>query len=451
MVLAVAAPEVASLLLLHRHLDGVITFVVKDDEGWRRVRAVRASDLDREYPSFRDKLLRDSYVSLNAAYRMAKGSRGPVGWSDHNTGTLRYLCACYCDIDFYNVGLTYDQAMTAVHDRVADGTLPSFSLVVRSGRGLWVLWLLHDEKETANAHLGAYQDNWRNHLQLHGRINQAIVRRLSSIGADPAATDAARYIRLPGSFRNDTEEYVEWHWVGENAVPTYTLAELGNRFGVNQRTPGTIGDRIRAAGECPARRAGYDAANNNRLKVLHKLQELRGGITEGHRNVAAFMLTANLYWVGNSRQGANRELEAFAAEFRPALTKANCRSTVSCVYKNPAKHRKGLMSYRAIADKLDVTPREAEAITEMLRKPFPASSRFEDDTTVTRLAPAGKRDTEALLRRMEIRRLVEGFDAVPSCRKLQHMLLAAGIKAGHVTVMADLKAMQLVGAFCPPV
>lgn len=121
----------------------------------------------------------------------------------------------------------------------------------------------------------------------------------------------------------------------------------------------------------------------------------------------------------------------------------------STYYKNPAKHRKGLMSYRAIADKLDVTPREAEAITEMLRKPFPASSRFEDGTTVTRLAPAGKRDTEALLRRMEIRRLVEGYDVVPSCRKLQHMLLVAGIKAGHVTVMADLKAMQLVGAFCP--
>ena len=136
--------------------------------------------------------------------------------------------------------------------------------------------------------------------------------------------------------------------------------------------------------------------------------------------------------------------EGLGDDIRPTLTKANCRSTVACVYKNPAKHRKGLMSYRPIADKLDVTAREAEAITEMLQKPFPASSRFEDGTTVTRLAPAGKRDTDAVLRRMEIRRLVEEYDAVPSCRKLQRMLLAAGIKAGHVTVMADLKAMQLV-------
>jgi hypothetical protein len=234
MALAVAATEVASLLLLHRHSDGVITFAVKDDDGWQRVRAVRASALESEYPSFRDKLLRNSYVSLNAAYRMAKGSRGPAGWSDHNTGTLRYLCACYCDIDFYKDGLnlTYEEAMAAVRDYVADGTLPAFSVVVRSGRGMWLLWLLRDENDPASAHLGAYQDNWRNHLQLHGRINQAIVRRLSAIGSDPAATDAVRSIRLPGSFRNDTEEYVEWHWADENNIPTYTLSELGNRFGV---------------------------------------------------------------------------------------------------------------------------------------------------------------------------------------------------------------------------
>jgi hypothetical protein len=159
MALAVAATEVASLLLLHRHSDGVITFAVKDDDGWQRVRAVRASALESEYPSFRDKLLRNSYVSLNAAYRMAKGSRGPAGWSDHNTGTLRYLCACYCDIDFYKDGLNlkYEEAMAAVRDYVTDGTLPAFSwsYVVVVGCGFFGfcaprrLHARHRESETA--------------------------------------------------------------------------------------------------------------------------------------------------------------------------------------------------------------------------------------------------------------------------------------------------------------
>jgi hypothetical protein len=325
--------------------------------------------------------------------------------------------------------------------------LSLWSYVVVVGYGFF--WLLRDENDPASAHLDAYQDNWRNHLQLHGRINQAIVRRLSAIGSDPAATDAVRSIRLPGSFRDDTEEYVEWHWADENNIPTYTLSELGNRFGVNQ--PGARNEKnsVRQAGQCPARRAGYDAANHSRLRVLRKLQDLRGGMTEGHRNVAAFMLAANLYWVGCSQQAANREVEAFTADFRPALTKANCRSTVTCVFKNPAKHRKGFMSYRSIADKLDVSPSEAGLIADMLQKPFPASSRYEDGTRVTRVAPAGKRDTEALLRRMEIRRLIEEHGAIPSSRQLQRLLLAAGIKAGHVTVMADLKVMYLAPAICP--
>lgn len=142
------------------------------------------------------------------------------------------------------------------------------------------------------------------------------------------------------------------------------------------------------------------------------------------------MLAANLYWARCLRRDANREVEAFAANFRPPLTRANCTSTVSCVYKNPGKHRKGLMSYRAIADKLDVTPDEATAISDMLQKSFPTSSRFDDGTRVPRVAPAGKRDMEALLRRIEIRRIVEDCGAVPSCRKLQRMLLGGRNQRG---------------------
>ena len=120
---------------------------------------------------------------------------------------------------------------------------------------------------------------------------------MSDIGSDPVATDAARYIRLPGSFRNDTEEYVEWHWAGKDEIPTYTLPELGDRFGVNQPAAPSSAKRVGTAGKCPQRRAGYDVANRGRLIALRKLQELRGGFTEGHTHVAGFMLAANLYWV----------------------------------------------------------------------------------------------------------------------------------------------------------
>jgi hypothetical protein len=53
------------------------------------------------------------------------------------------------------------------------------------------------------------------------------------------------------------------------------------------------------------------------------------------------------------------------------------------------------------------------------------------------------------VRRLEIRRLVEEHDAIPSCRKLQRLLLAAGIRVGHVTVMTDLRLMQLADTLGP--
>jgi hypothetical protein len=186
------------MLLLHRHPDGVISFAVESDGRWRPVHAVRARDLESIFPEFREQLLRDSFVSINAAHRMARRSGGRLGMPAHKTETLRYLCACYCDIDCYKIGVNCDAAIKFVSERVKDGDLPAPSAVVRSGQGLWLFWLLHDEADKSRAHLGAYADNLRNHLQLYARINREIGRRLAELGADPVATDAARYVRVPG-------------------------------------------------------------------------------------------------------------------------------------------------------------------------------------------------------------------------------------------------------------
>ena len=77
-------------------------------------------------------------------------------------------------------------------------------MVVDSGKGMWLLWLLHDAEHPERAHLGAYTDNVNDHLQLYTRINKALHKRLDHIGADHIS-DGVRSIRVPGSFRNDVE------------------------------------------------------------------------------------------------------------------------------------------------------------------------------------------------------------------------------------------------------
>ncbi|WP_433985243.1 hypothetical protein RBB78_24880 (plasmid) [Tunturiibacter empetritectus] len=287
------------------------------------------------FPEFREQLLKDSFVSINAAHRMARRSSGRLGKPDHNTSNLRYLCACYCDIDCYKIGISRETVLQFVGDRVSDGELPAPSAIVRSGQGLWLFWLLHDEADSSRAHLGAYPDNPRNHLQLYARINREIGRRLAELGADPVATDAARYVRVPGSFRNDVEEEILWQWEdpsGETAL-SYSLLDLGERLGVNKSTPRKTVAQKGEVGKYPLRRRGFLAANINKLTAFQTLRELRGGFAEGKRSIAAFIFAVSLKWAGRSRTEAIGELEEFGRVCRPPFPRTECHSAVKSAYK----------------------------------------------------------------------------------------------------------------------
>jgi hypothetical protein len=363
---------------------------------------------------------------------------------DHNTSTLRYLCACYCDIDCYKIGISCEAALQFVGERVKRGDLPAPSTIVRSGQGLWLFWLLHDEADSSRAHLGAYADNSRNHLQLYARINREIGLRLAELGADPVATDAARYVRVPGSFRNDVEEEVLWEWEERSGetVLSYSLLDLGERLGVNKTKARKPAAQPETAGKHPLRRRGFIAANANKLAAFQSLQALRGGFAEGKRSIAAFIFAVSLKWTGRSRMEATGELEEFGRACRPPFPQAECHSAVKSAYK-----KKGTtMRYCWIADQLDVTPAEASCISETIGKPFPAAARFGGQLAAAAPRTIGVRATACMLRRIEIRKLIEEHGFVPSSRALRDMLLCAGVSVGHVTVMADLRAMGVISA-----
>jgi hypothetical protein len=437
---AIACADVdwAPLLRLHRHTDGYLSFALAREDEWRPMYAIRADRLEQMFPEIRNHLLRDSFVSINAAHRAAGSSRSParagIHHPRHRSETLRYLCACYCDLDFYKKGFTYPQALAAVRNAIAEGQLPPFSFLVNSGRGLWAFWLLHDEAAPVHAHTGAFADNPGNHLLLYQRIHREIGCRLAWLGADPAATDAARYVRMPGSFRNDVEAVVLWEWPDEAITPmaSYSLRELARLLGLQQPAAKPSAAKASPAGISPARRHGFDVANHNKLAAVRHLQALRGGgFAEGHRNLAAFILAACLR--RNAATGADTliQVEALARACRPALPHGECLAVVRSVYKDRARK----MSYRYIADQLAVTPAEAQSISAHLRKPFPAAHEGQESV------PGSRRATRCMLRRLLIRNLVEELGMVPSSRQLQVLLRTSGMETTHVTLLADLRAL----------
>src|SRR5689334_21753816 len=88
----------APILYLHRHQDGYIAFATKrDDDDFRPLVSIRASELETLFPAFREQLLKVSYCSINAGYRLLRHGehRNAYGYPLHQSDRLRYLNACY--------------------------------------------------------------------------------------------------------------------------------------------------------------------------------------------------------------------------------------------------------------------------------------------------------------------------------------------------------------------
>ncbi len=207
---------------------------------------------------------------------------------------------------------------------------------------------------------------------LYARIQRAIGERLSTLGADLQAHDAARHIRIPGSLHTGSEKYVRW-WiqgVGASGI-TYELAELAHFFGVPVRKLNPQVRRIfDEAGKEKNRskRKGWEALNERRLRDFVKLMAMRGGgFNVGCRNRAAMLYAWLLRCNGWTRLDASQEVTMMAADCHPRLTASQCRDAVRTGFGRTVRK----VFDQSIADWLTVTPAESALLEKT-----PAASTF---------------------------------------------------------------------------
>lgn len=429
------SPDLAPILALHRHDDGYIAFAAARDAGedFRPLVSIRADELARYFPSFREQLLKDSYVSINAGWRVRKyGKDGAAyGIPLHRTDRLRYLCAAYCDIDFYKIGLTFGQALGRVIEAQDAGGLPRASIIVRSGRGMWLIFLLHDPKDTSRAP-GAFPEK----LELYFKLQRAIFSRLSTLGADPVAKDAARYCRVPGSLHTGSEQYAQWWIQGEGpAAYSYSLPQLCQLFGVEAPVRHA---KERAAIDCPDKekhRRGWKALNARRLSQFSLLRSMRGGFSQGTRNSAAMIYAWLLRVNGVPRHDAAVEVNIMGSECRPPLTPAECRGAV----KTGFGPRMARMLDQTISDRLEVTVNEAVTI-----ECLPASKFIVDAPAAPTVPAASEIQARTILERREaITRIIAELGTIPPLREMGRRLIVAGFSGSPRTIFLDYQALRI--------
>jgi hypothetical protein len=421
----------APIITLHRHKDGYVSFAVSRDDGddFRPLVSIRAKDLANCFPAFREQLLKDAYVAINADYRVRRqGPEGAAyGYPLHRIDQLRYLCAAYADIDFYKLGLSWSEALGRVMKLEESGEIPAPSVIVKSGRGLWLLYMLHDPDDVASAP-GAFPEK----LEMYYRLQRHIVGRLAGVGADACATDAVRHVRVPDSLHTGADEKVNWWLPGTGAsLHSYSLAELSALFGVK---PPQRHARERKALENPNRRRGWEALNARRLREFNLLREMRGGFLKGCRNSAAVIYSWLLRCNGVSREDGSFALHKLADEFRPRLPVSQIRAATKLAY-GPTMRR---MKDQTISDRLGITPQESARLEKL-----PPAARYPIQPPTLPVRPKEARASRIMSRRAALVELVPPAGHVPPLRELSAKLRALGHDAGLHTVLRDMRYLKL--------
>lgn len=240
---------------------------------------------------------RDRYITVNEfrAWRLVRN--------------LKSLRACYVDLDG-NVDL--DAALEALRD----ARMPSPTMAIWSGRGLHIYWR-HDPVPAAA-------------LPVWQRCQDALVAALKPAGADPAARDCTRVLRLVGSINSRSNTAVR----GLVLDPApYPFRHLCNEI-LCERKPRPAAE-VRDFAAAKARRGErivtgsiYDRWHHVYRDLL-KIAEWHflGGIPDGHRNDWLFLSGVALSWFARP-ETLRYELERQAQAWTPGLTAAEIRSAL---------------------------------------------------------------------------------------------------------------------------
>jgi hypothetical protein len=418
----------APILHLHRHKDGYIAFAAeRDGDDFRPLVSIRASELETWFPLFRDRLPKDAYCAINGDWRLRSyGEHGAAyGYPLHSSDRLRYINAAYVDIDFHKLGMDAGDVIGRVIILQDSGFLPHASMIVKSGRGLWLLWLIHDPQVPEQS-AGAFADK----LALYCRIQDAIIERLRPLGADASARDAARHIRIPGSLNTKSETKVEW-WIqgASESGYVYTLQELA---GLLRAATPTYRHGQQTITRNPAKRRGWAALHARRLRDFKTLWALRRGFSNGCRNNAA-KIHAWLLCCNGMRYDVPGLTEYLGNQCHPPLSKAE----VKAAWKYALEIRR--MKDQTISDWLYITPAEAELLEKL-----PPESKFRPAIEApARPTPRELQRQLILSRRVAIQAIIAELGHVPKVREMAMLIRARGFHGDHTTVLRDYNALGI--------
>jgi len=128
------------------------------------------------------------------------------------TKAVRHLNVFYVDLDIYSMGVSTDDVLQGIDFLVDTERILRPTFVISSGRGLYVLWKIED--------VPGYYKKTKN---MYNYIQDYLVETFGDLGADTAAKDIARVLRVPGTRNTKNNQRVEIIQYNEQALYTMSM------------------------------------------------------------------------------------------------------------------------------------------------------------------------------------------------------------------------------------
>jgi len=431
-------PDLTPVLQIHRgHNDWVSLHRFHPDTGkFENLQSVRANDLEQAWLPMREILERDSFYSINAYYRGGRGKSkyAPDGMelptANRRTEDLQWLTGCFADIDCHNLGVTAGQAIGAVIDAQDRGDVPPASMITRSGRGIWVFWLLRDDQEPDKPVRA-----WPEKVRLYANIQRAIGDRFATIGSDANARDPARVTRIPGSINTKSATRVDyWIQAGTDGKAfTYRIGDLARRFEALPLPARTKTLEQRLPEMQKRGRSGWKKRWLRARQNFEILWESRGGFGPGTRNAAVFLYVTFLRGLRLDPAAVTAEAwRLFDDLAQPANDPFSNTDMAAAIKGAKGCHN---VANQTISDRLQVTADESELLEGW---PPAAGQKLKPATWANLPRPARtKKRREILQARISADGLGEGL------RELAEWLTDSGCSCTFKTVANDLEALGI--------
>ena len=203
---------------------------------------------------------------------------------------IKELKAQFIDLDIYKTGFTKEQIIMHLEADYFNKSIPRPNLIIDSGRGLYLIWLLNSVPSKA--------------LPLWKAIEEYLYSVLKPFGADRQALDPTRILRVPGSINSKSKTTVN---VIEQYDYIYDLREIQNEYlpELEERKAKKKGRPSKTV-FIHRERSLYYA----RIQDIIKLCELREYDLKGHRELILFLYRYYLcYFLEDTQKALGDVLE----------------------------------------------------------------------------------------------------------------------------------------------